>query len=177
MSAIEATIKITADWLFKHKPVVFTNRTKDQPLMANRFPIYQHGSRLKGAPSRMPARSPALRVAHTSISSPRARRSPPCSSKRYHHPCRSPAAPRGWLGAPPTRRRRPTTRRATRPLRAGFAAAAGRRPRRTGPGGTRVRRSTVSSALSVWLATRPQIKRLPDLTSPPAARPQLRVSK
>ena len=41
MSAIEATIKITADWLFKHKPVVFTNRTKDQPLMADPFPIYQ----------------------------------------------------------------------------------------------------------------------------------------
>ena len=41
MSAIEATIKITADWLVKHKPVVFTNRSKDQPLMADPFPIYQ----------------------------------------------------------------------------------------------------------------------------------------
>ena len=41
MSAIEATIKITADWLGKHKPVVFTNRFKDQPLMADPFPIYQ----------------------------------------------------------------------------------------------------------------------------------------
>ena len=41
MSAIEATIKITADWLVKHKPVVYTGRTKDQPLMADPFPIYQ----------------------------------------------------------------------------------------------------------------------------------------
>ena len=41
MSAIEATINLTADWLCKHKPVVFTNRTKDQPLMADPFPIYQ----------------------------------------------------------------------------------------------------------------------------------------
>ena len=37
----EATIAITVDWLCKHKPVVFTNRTKDQPLMADPFPIYQ----------------------------------------------------------------------------------------------------------------------------------------
>ena len=41
MSAIEATINLTADWLVKHKPVVFTNRSKDQPLMADPFPIYQ----------------------------------------------------------------------------------------------------------------------------------------
>ena len=41
MSAIEATIQITADWLVKHKPVVYTGRTKDQPLMADPFPIYQ----------------------------------------------------------------------------------------------------------------------------------------
>ena len=41
MSAIEATIKITADWLVKHEPVVYTGRTKDQPLMADPFPIYQ----------------------------------------------------------------------------------------------------------------------------------------
>ena len=34
--SIEATINVTADWLCKHKPVVFTNRTKDQPLMADR---------------------------------------------------------------------------------------------------------------------------------------------
>ena len=37
----EATIAVTADWLCKHKPVVFTNRTKDQPLMTDPFPIYQ----------------------------------------------------------------------------------------------------------------------------------------
>ena len=41
MSAIEATIKITVDWLLKHEPVVFTNRSKDQPLMADPHPIYQ----------------------------------------------------------------------------------------------------------------------------------------
>ena len=28
MSAIEATIQITVDWLLKHEPVVFTNRSK-----------------------------------------------------------------------------------------------------------------------------------------------------
>ena len=39
--SIEATIAITAYWLCKHRPVVFTNRTKDQPLMADPFPIYQ----------------------------------------------------------------------------------------------------------------------------------------
>ena len=39
--SIEATIKVTVDWLFKHKSIVFTNRTKDQPLMADPFPIYQ----------------------------------------------------------------------------------------------------------------------------------------
>ena len=33
--------KITVDWLIKHEPVVFTNRSKDQPLMADPFPIYQ----------------------------------------------------------------------------------------------------------------------------------------
>ena len=41
MSAIEATIQITVAWLLKHEPVVFTNRSKDQPLMADPFPIYQ----------------------------------------------------------------------------------------------------------------------------------------
>ena len=41
MSATEATINLTADWLVKHKPVVYTGRTKDQPLMADPFPIYQ----------------------------------------------------------------------------------------------------------------------------------------
>ena len=40
--SIEATIAITADWLCKHRPVVFTNRTKDQPLMTDPFKdIYQ----------------------------------------------------------------------------------------------------------------------------------------
>ena len=40
--SIEATIAITADWLCKHKPVVFTNRTKDQPQMTDPFKdIYQ----------------------------------------------------------------------------------------------------------------------------------------
>ena len=33
----EATIAITVEWLCKHKPVVFTNRTKDQPLLADSF--------------------------------------------------------------------------------------------------------------------------------------------
>ena len=37
----EATIAITVDWLCKHRPVVYTGRTKDQPLMADPFPIYQ----------------------------------------------------------------------------------------------------------------------------------------
>ena len=37
----EATIAITVEWLCKHKPVVFMNRSKDQPLMADPFPIYQ----------------------------------------------------------------------------------------------------------------------------------------
>ena len=41
MSAIEATIKVTADWLCENKLVVFTNRTKDQPLLADPFLIYQ----------------------------------------------------------------------------------------------------------------------------------------
>jgi hypothetical protein len=41
MSAIEATINLTANWLVKHMPVVYTGRTKDQPLMADPFPIYQ----------------------------------------------------------------------------------------------------------------------------------------
>jgi hypothetical protein len=39
--SIQATINVTAAWLCKHKPVVFTNRTKDQPLLADPFPIYQ----------------------------------------------------------------------------------------------------------------------------------------
>jgi hypothetical protein len=39
--SIEATINVTAAWLCKHRPVVFTNRTKDQPLLADPFPIYQ----------------------------------------------------------------------------------------------------------------------------------------
>ena len=39
--SIEATINVTVEWLRKHRPVVFTNRTKDQPLMADPFPIYQ----------------------------------------------------------------------------------------------------------------------------------------
>ena len=37
----EATIALTVDWLVAHKSVVFTGRTKDQPLMADPFPIYQ----------------------------------------------------------------------------------------------------------------------------------------
>ena len=37
----EATIAITVEWLCKHRPVVFTNRTKDQLLMTDPFPIYQ----------------------------------------------------------------------------------------------------------------------------------------
>ena len=37
----EATITITVQWLCKHRPVAFTNRTKDQPRMADPFPIYQ----------------------------------------------------------------------------------------------------------------------------------------
>jgi len=37
----EATIAITVEWLCKHRPVVYTNRTKDQPLLADPFPIYQ----------------------------------------------------------------------------------------------------------------------------------------
>ena len=40
--SIQATINVTAAWLCKHKPVVFTNRTKDQPLLADPFKdIYQ----------------------------------------------------------------------------------------------------------------------------------------
>ena len=41
MSAIDATIRVTADWLCETKPVVHTGRTKDQPLMADPFPIFQ----------------------------------------------------------------------------------------------------------------------------------------
>jgi hypothetical protein len=41
MCVVEATIAITVEWLCKHKPVVFTNRSKDQPLLADPFPIYQ----------------------------------------------------------------------------------------------------------------------------------------
>ena len=37
----EATIAVTVEWLCEHKAVVFTNRSKDQPLMADPFPIYQ----------------------------------------------------------------------------------------------------------------------------------------
>ena len=39
--SIQATIAITVDWLCKHRPVAFTNRTKDQPLLADPFTIYQ----------------------------------------------------------------------------------------------------------------------------------------
>jgi hypothetical protein len=39
--SIQATINVTAAWLCRHKPVVFTNRSKDQPLLADPFPIYQ----------------------------------------------------------------------------------------------------------------------------------------
>ena len=39
--ALEATIAITADWLCTTQPVVFTNRQKDQPRMADPFPLYQ----------------------------------------------------------------------------------------------------------------------------------------
>ena len=42
--SIQATINVTAEWLCKHRPVVFTNRTKDQPLLADPFPIYQQRS-------------------------------------------------------------------------------------------------------------------------------------
>ena len=41
MDVVEATIAITVVWLCKYKPVVFTNHSKDQPLMADPFPIYQ----------------------------------------------------------------------------------------------------------------------------------------
>ena len=41
MSAIDATIRVTADWLCETKPVVYTGRKKDQPLMADPFPIFQ----------------------------------------------------------------------------------------------------------------------------------------
>ena len=41
MAAIDATIRVTADWLCETKPVVYTGRTKDQPLMADPFPIFQ----------------------------------------------------------------------------------------------------------------------------------------
>ena len=42
MSVIDATIRVTADWLCEtSKPVVYTGRTKDQPLMADPFPIFQ----------------------------------------------------------------------------------------------------------------------------------------
>ena len=39
--SIDATIAITVDWLCKHQPVVFTGRTKDQPLMAQPFELFQ----------------------------------------------------------------------------------------------------------------------------------------
>ena len=41
MDVVEATSAITVVWLCKYNPVVFTNRSKDQPLMADPFPIYQ----------------------------------------------------------------------------------------------------------------------------------------
>jgi hypothetical protein len=41
MDVVEATIAITVEWLCQYKPVVFTNRSKDQPRMADPFPIYQ----------------------------------------------------------------------------------------------------------------------------------------
>jgi hypothetical protein len=41
MDVVEATIAITVEWLCKSSVIVFTNRTKDQPLMADPFPIYQ----------------------------------------------------------------------------------------------------------------------------------------
>jgi hypothetical protein len=41
MGVVEATIAITVEWLCKSSVIVFTNRTKDQPLMADPFPIYQ----------------------------------------------------------------------------------------------------------------------------------------
>ena len=41
MSTEATTIAVTADWLCKHRPVVFTNRTKDQPLLGDPFSIYQ----------------------------------------------------------------------------------------------------------------------------------------
>ena len=44
--SIEATIAITVQWLCKHRPVVFTNRTKDQPLLADQrvFGPFDNGS-------------------------------------------------------------------------------------------------------------------------------------
>ena len=39
--SIQATTAITVEWLCQHRPVLFTNRSKDQPLMADPFPIYQ----------------------------------------------------------------------------------------------------------------------------------------
>ena len=41
MAALDATIVLTADWLCKTTLVVFTNRAKDQPLLADPFPLYQ----------------------------------------------------------------------------------------------------------------------------------------
>ena len=41
MSTEATTIAVTADWLCKHRPVAFTNRTKNQPLLADPFPIFQ----------------------------------------------------------------------------------------------------------------------------------------
>ena len=41
MSAIDATIALTVEWLCKTNPVVFTNRSKDQPHLADPFPLYQ----------------------------------------------------------------------------------------------------------------------------------------
>ena len=39
--ATNATISMAVEWLCKHQPIVFTNRRKDQPLLADPFPIYQ----------------------------------------------------------------------------------------------------------------------------------------
>eukprot|EP00966_Prymnesium_polylepis_P071029 1649892-Prymnesium_polylepis.1 len=40
-ATIAITVECTVAWLCKHRPVAFTNRTKDQPLLADPFPIFQ----------------------------------------------------------------------------------------------------------------------------------------
>ena len=40
-ATIAATIALTAEWLCKTNLVVFTNRSKDQPHLADPFPLYQ----------------------------------------------------------------------------------------------------------------------------------------